>query len=181
MQPHRGKQSWSGDRWSRRYGLRTLFIFSLAVAFPFVVFANLQGTYHPEYVLTSPVYLVVCVIGVLSFAAMGDTLGGNLGTVAGAILAGAIWLAVIWIANQGSNSAVLLSHIIAISIVTIGIAAQVLSHKETPRDDPSVTIRRLIEIKNSTRAEQTADNARRQCSSAPNRLEHTAAHHDLVD
>ena len=80
MKPHKGKQSWSCDRRSR-YSLRTLFIFSLVVAFPFVVFANVRSAYHPEYVLTSPVYLVVCVIGVLAFAAMGDTLGGNSGVV----------------------------------------------------------------------------------------------------
>ena len=172
MKPHIGKQSWSCDRRSRCYGLRTLFIFSLAIAFPFIVFANLQSTYHPEYVLTSPVYLVMCVIGVLSFAAMGDTLGGNSGIVAGATLAGAIWLALIWIANQGSNATVFLSHIIAISIVTIGITAHALLHKESPRGDPSVMIRRLIEVKKSTRAEQTANDARRQCSAAPNRLEH---------
>ena len=145
----------AGSNRRRSFGLRALFGISVLLAIPFLVLANLVRESRPEDSIASPAYLVLGILGVLFFAAIGNALGGTKGTIAAAIIAGTTWLGVLLLGIEFSEELliVLPLHLLALVTTITIITVVALRQKEGTGGASHETMQELIEVKRRVKTE----------------------------
>ncbi|MCI0359893.1 MAG: hypothetical protein L0211_15560 [Planctomycetaceae bacterium] len=135
----------------RRFTLRTLFFVSIALAVPFLLFANLRNVARPDDSLASPLYLLFGVAAILIAAAIGNALANRTGMFVTACTAGLMWILLVVLLSDFSAMLArqLPVHIIAVIATIGGLAAAVHRHRESTDDTPHEHLVRLLKVKSS--------------------------------